>query len=260
MTTRLTFLGTGDAMGVPRVYCECEVCNEARSHGGRNRRLRSSLHIHDDESGDTLIDCGPDWGRQMELAGLRSPDRILITHAHFDHYGGLVEWADSCRWLKRKGQAYAPQIVIDEISARFPWLSRQISFHSIDDGAQFGSFKVRCWKVNHGYNGYSYAYKFNHADTDISWVYCSDAISLDGEQIAPLFKLDLLILGTSFYKEPFPLHTRSVYDITEGLTLIEQVQPTQTVFTHLSHDIDLNKQYHLPDNVSLATTGMSILL
>lgn len=48
----LVFLGTGDAMGVPRVYCNCENCMEART-GGMNARLRSSV----------LIDNGSDFLR-----------------------------------------------------------------------------------------------------------------------------------------------------------------------------------------------------
>ena len=69
----LTFLGTGDPMGVPRVYCDCAVCEESRS-SGRNRRLRSLVQICGMEDGGdpddvTLIHCGPDWGRQMEAAG-----------------------------------------------------------------------------------------------------------------------------------------------------------------------------------------------
>lgn len=48
----LVFLGTGDAMGVPRVYCSCETCMEARA-GGLNVRLRSSV----------LIDNGSDFWR-----------------------------------------------------------------------------------------------------------------------------------------------------------------------------------------------------
>jgi len=38
----LVFLGTGDAMGVPRVYCSCETCTEART-SGLNARQRSSV-------------------------------------------------------------------------------------------------------------------------------------------------------------------------------------------------------------------------
>ncbi|WP_028561149.1 MBL fold metallo-hydrolase [Paenibacillus pinihumi] len=254
--TRLTFLGTGDAMGVPRTYCDCGVCQEARSRGV-NRRLRSSLHVCDKASGDTLIDCGPDFGRQMELAGLRDVNRVLITHAHFDHIGGIVEWADACRWLKKKGQLYAPQIVLDEISGRFPWLNRSLDFHSLDQGFHMGHWKVTSWQVNHGKNGYSFAFRFDHDQTGTAWAYCSDAISLTEEQLQPLYGLELLILGTSFYKEPFPIETRSVYDVTEALELLSVIQPKTSIFTHLSHDLDLSREYELPEEVTFAKTGMT---
>ncbi|GGF89940.1 MBL fold metallo-hydrolase [Paenibacillus abyssi] len=255
--TRITFLGTGDAMGVPRAYCDCKVCEEARA-SGVNRRLRSSLLIHDQKSGDTFIDCGPDWGRQMELAGLRSLDRILITHAHFDHIGGMVEWADACRWQGRRGQVYAPEKVIKEICNRFPWLGNHLEFHSLAASLQIGEWRVQSWEVNHGKNGFSFAFRFDHEKTQEAWAYCSDAIALTEEQLAPLYGLDLLILGTSFYKENFPFETRSVYDVTEAIGLLETLSPKQAVFTHLSHDIDLRTKYSLPEHTSFATTGMSL--
>lgn len=256
---RLTFLGTGDAMGVPRIYCECGVCQESRSRGG-NRRLRSSLHVCDKLSGDTLIDCGPDFGRQMELAGLRDIQRVLITHAHFDHIGGLVEWADACRWLGKPGQLYAPQMVIEEIQGRFPWLHQSIAFHPMDEGIQIGKWKVSCWQVNHGKNGYSFAFRFDHEENGIAWAYCPDAIRLSEKQLEPLYDLNLLILGTSFYKEPYPPETRSVYDVVEALELLNDLQPESVIFTHLSHDIDLGREYPLPANAVFAKTGMTFSL
>ncbi|WP_338556789.1 MBL fold metallo-hydrolase [Paenibacillus sp. KS-LC4] len=260
---RITFRGTGDSMGVPRVYCSCAVCEEARSTG-INRRLRSLVQL--DELGaspagvadETVwIDCGPDWGRQMEAAGLRFVRRILITHAHFDHIGGLVEWADACRWLNVKGEAFAAAEVISDINARFPWLQRQIDFHAIDGGAmRIGSWDLTSWRINHGKNGYAYAFRFDHALEKRSWAYCSDAIGLTDEQQQPLHGLDLLVLGTSFYKEPFAYETRSVYDVTEALELIQLWRPKHTIFTHMSHDIDLNIEYGLPADVQFARTAL----
>jgi phosphoribosyl 1,2-cyclic phosphate phosphodiesterase len=255
--TRLTFRGTGDSMGVPRVYCDCEVCNEARL-SGVNRRFRSALQIEDDELGQMWIDCGPDWGRQMEAAGVRAPERMLITHAHFDHIGGLVEWADACRWLEQRGEAYSPEEVTHEINNRFPWVNRQIHFNRADDGLTFRGWEVQTWKVCHGKNGYSYAYRFGHRETGRSWAYCSDAIALSEKELEPLYGLDLLILGTSFYEEPYPFETRSVYDVKEALVLLEELRPMRTVFTHMSHDIDLRLKYALPDDVQFATTGLVI--
>ncbi|NIK67971.1 MULTISPECIES: MBL fold metallo-hydrolase [unclassified Paenibacillus] len=253
----ITFRGTGDAMGVPRVYCDCEVCGEART-GGVNRRYRSLVQLDSPDFGTMMIDCGPDWSKQMEASGLRFVNRILVTHAHFDHIGGVPEWADACRWLGVKGEAYAPAEVIAEILQRFPWLGRNISFIPIDRPCSFGSWEVSAWKVNHGKNGYAYAFRFDQKESGIAWAYCSDSIGLTDEQQKPLHGLDLLVLGTSFYKENFRYETRSVYDVTEALELLPVWGPKKTLFTHLSHDIDLRKKYPLPSHADFALTGMEI--
>jgi phosphoribosyl 1,2-cyclic phosphate phosphodiesterase len=255
--TRLIFRGTGDSMGVPRIYCDCDVCSEARETG-LNRRLRSSLHIWDEEAGNVWIDCGPDFGEQLEAANLREIDTLLITHAHFDHIGGLVEWADACRWQKKKGLAYAPSEVILEILDRFPWLSNHIHFQTFDEPVSIGKWMAASWRVHHGKNGYAYAFRFEHLDTGFKWVYCSDSIGLTEEQQKPLANLDLLILGTSFYHEPFAYETRSVYDVVEAIDLINKWKPKHTVLTHMSHDIDAGKDYGLPEQLQLAVTGMHI--
>lgn len=258
MLHTVTFVGTGDSMGVPRVYCDCSVCEEART-SGNNRRYRSSVRIDGCEEGSLFIDCGPDWVKQMEIQQLRFATHILITHAHHDHIGGLPEWADACRWLKCQGQAYAPREVIDICLERYPWIANHIAFHPNDDGMSFGTWRITPWKVCHGKNGYSYAYRFDGGDGQ-AWAYCSDAIRLSEEEKRPLRGLDLLILGTNFYLEPYEAHTRSVYDMVEALELIRELRPRQTVFTHLSHDIDLARDYGLPDRVLLARTGMKLLL
>ncbi|MNJ36863.1 Phosphoribosyl 1,2-cyclic phosphodiesterase [compost metagenome] len=253
---RLTFWGTGDAMGVPRVYCECGVCQDAREQGV-NRRYRSSVLLESKE-GSFLIDCGPDWRTAMERHRVRFAEQILVTHAHFDHIGGLPEWADSCRWLNRRGKLYAPQEVIDIIIRQYPWLPGQLDMHPIGQGLELAGWHIEGWKVFHGKNGYSYAYRLTKRG--YVWAYCSDAIALPEEQKAPLHGLDLLILGTSFYEEKAEFSTRSVYDIKEALELLQEIQPKRSLFTHLSHDIDLRRDYGLPDNVGLAYTGKTVLL
>lgn len=253
---KLIFLGTGDAMGVPRVYCDCEVCNESRVNGV-NRRLRSSVVVEGDEGG-FLIDCGPDFVTMMEQRGQRFTEHILVTHAHFDHIGGLPQWADACRWVGRKGQLYAPQEVLAVIMRQYPWLDRNLDFHAVDQEIMLAGWRINGWKVFHGKNGYSYAYCLNKKG--YTWAYCSDAIALPAEQKLPLQGLDLLVLGTSFYHEEAEFSTRSVYDVTEALELIEEVGPKQTIFTHMSHDIDLNRNYQLPKGVEFATTGMTVIL
>ena len=253
---QLTFLGTGDSMGTPRVYCDCGVCGEART-GGLNRRLRSSLLLEERGERPLLLDCGPDWRGQMEAAHLRGLSQALITHAHFDHIGGLTEWADACRWREERGELYAPKEVIREIAARFPWIGGQLTMTPNDEGMNYGEWRITPWRVNHGKNGYAYAYRFESREDGRAWAYCSDSIHLDVKQKAPLGGLSLLVLGTSFVVENYPVETRSVYDMREGLELVREVKAERAVFTHLSHDVDVRADYALPVNVTLALTGMT---
>jgi phosphoribosyl 1,2-cyclic phosphate phosphodiesterase len=258
LQTKITFLGTGDSMGVPRVYCSCTVCDEARTTGV-NKRWRSSILLEMQAAEDEkllLVDCGPDWTLQMELLGIKKLEHVLITHAHMDHISGLPQLADACRWQNIKGHVYAPREVITLIQKSFSWLEQHLEFHAIDEGFTFGGWFIEPWKVDHGKNGYAYAYRFS--DTEHRhWVYCPDSINLQGQQKTRMFNLDLLILGTSYYHEPFDFETRSVYDIKEALELIIETKPEQVCFTHMSHGIDLLESYDLPDHVKLGVTGWS---
>lgn len=257
MTTTLTFLGTGDSMGVPRVYCDCPICTEARSTG-LNRRYRSSALLTDPCGDRLMIDCGPDWLDQMRLLGLRSLNAALITHAHHDHIAGLPEWADACRWTKKKGRVYAPSDVFVTIRSQYPWLERFLHFIPNEDGCAFGEWRIRPVQVCHGRNGLSYAYVFERPG--YRWAYCSDAISLTEQQKEPLMRLDLLVLGTNFYKEDAEPGSRSVYDMIEAVQLIKELVPVRVYFTHLSHGVDRNASYDLPPQVKLAYHGLNVAL
>lgn len=253
---RITILGQGDSLGTPRIYCDCEVCREARSEG-HNRRLRSAAWLETEGEYPLLLDCGPDFRGQMERIGVRKVSQALVTHAHFDHIGGLTEWADACRWQDEVADLYAPQEVLGEIRQRFPWVESRLRLAPNDEGMRYGKWRVTPWKVNHGKNGYAYAYRFDHAEMPgRSWAYCSDAINLSEAEKKPLRGLRLLVLGTSYVVEPYPMETRSVYDMKEGLQLAEEVGAERTVFTHLSHDVDVRNDYRLPPSVALAETGM----
>lgn len=205
-----------------------------------------------------LIDCGPDWRMQMEQRRIRTVKQILVTHPHFDHIGGLPEWADQCRWTGIRGELYAPSEVLEAIRERYPWLERNLDLRETEPGLVLGGWNIAGWRVNHGKNGYSYAYRLEKQN--FAWVYCPDSIGLSAAEIEPMRRADLLVLGTSFVYEDAEYSTRSVYDMREAAELLEEIRPVRTIYTHMSHDVDLKSLPELPSGVSAATTGLEVRL
>lgn len=59
---KLKFLGTGTSQGIPVIGSTHPVC---LSTDQKDKRLRSSVMITDDDGKKILIDCGPDFRQQM---------------------------------------------------------------------------------------------------------------------------------------------------------------------------------------------------
>ncbi len=88
---KITFLGTGQAWGLPNDVCGCAICKTLKeSDDPRDRRKRTSLYI---EAADLkiLVDCGIDFSQQRREHDIRTIDALLITHPHHDHIGGLYD-------------------------------------------------------------------------------------------------------------------------------------------------------------------------
>ncbi len=82
-------LGTGDAIGTPKIGCPCPQCRTARASG--RERLRTSLLL---TIGDQylLVDTGPDLRRQLLEACSPVIDGVVWTHGHYDHFMGYGEF------------------------------------------------------------------------------------------------------------------------------------------------------------------------
>lgn len=256
VSEQLILVGTGDSLGVPRVYCACDVCSEARSTG-LNRRQRCSAVVQTGQ-GTFWIDCGPDWRAQMEDLGVRSISTVLITHAHHDHIGGIPELCDAVRWTKKPVRVMGPANALETIQRQYPWVNRSLEFVEVEGWFEVPPYRIYVWEVCHGHNGRSHAFRFEHRD--YAWAYVPDSILLSDQEREPLRGLDLLILGTAYYHEDAPPSTRSLYDMVEATALLEDVRPKQAIFTHMSHGVDRRVPYQLPEHVSLAYDGMRVRL
>ncbi len=86
---KLTLLGTGDAIGTPRINCDCAQCSHAKKTGAT--RLRTSLLI-ENEGKHILIDSSPDLRQQLLRIGSPHIDAVVWTHGHYDHFIGFGEF------------------------------------------------------------------------------------------------------------------------------------------------------------------------
>jgi phosphoribosyl 1,2-cyclic phosphate phosphodiesterase len=86
---KITLLGTGDAIGTPRIGCDCPQCIRAKEEG--LSRLRTSILIENDGR-HILIDTSPDLRQQLLLNGSPNIDAVIWTHGHYDHFIGFGEF------------------------------------------------------------------------------------------------------------------------------------------------------------------------
>lgn len=253
----LRFLGASDSQGVPRWWCSCGVCTEARG-GGANARTRPSVLIDRDER--VLIDAAPELRLQASRERLNGFDALLVTHAHNDHVLGLGDLADWARWTDARCPVYAPREVLPQLAVRFAYLQAasyqaRTPFLNLEDAHRsFAGYDVQAVEVPHGFNGVSYGFRFEGPGG--AWGYLPDCLGL--ADYAPWQGLELLILGASFYREAAPLAGRSVYDVQEAAALVAELKPKRAVLTHLGHGVDVRKP--APRGIQYARDGLTVVL
>ncbi len=253
---QLRFLGTSDSQGVPRWWCRCSVCEEAR-HTGKNARTRPGAVIGGAEH--VLLDAPPELRLQCSREVIQGFDAALITHAHNDHLLGLGDLADWGRWTGRDCPVYAPEEVLPQIETRFGYLlsasyQARTPFRSLPTSSTFSGYAVQAIRVPHGFNGFSFAFRFEREGK--AWGYMPDCLNL--KELEPWRKLELLVLGSSFYHEDAPVESRSVYDVQEAAALVAELKPKETVLTHLGHGVDCRKP--APEGLRYAFDGLVISL
>ena len=81
---KLKYYGTAAAEGIPGLFCNCKVCQNALKVRGKEIKTRSQAAIDD----RILIDFPPDTYMHVLYQGLdlRKINHCIITHNHSDHF------------------------------------------------------------------------------------------------------------------------------------------------------------------------------
>ena len=132
-THTFTFMGTGAGCGVPAFFCECPACQEAREHPRARRGDCGAMIRGRGEGGLTvLIDTPPDVRHQLNREGVRAIDRLLVTHGHSDHIGGMEELEYMVQ-LRTKAPlpTYASPGTLETIAHEYHYMTYCLDMHEI---------------------------------------------------------------------------------------------------------------------------------
>jgi phosphoribosyl 1,2-cyclic phosphate phosphodiesterase len=139
---KLTLLGTGDAIGTPKIGCSCPQCVHAKNTG--IQRLRTSLLIEICGK-HILVDSSPDLRQQLLSTGSPKIDAVIWTHGHYDHFMGFGEFYR----VQKMPAVYAARPVLDYCGDIFKFLS--FEKHTVNPYEKFDLFglDITLVEMNH---------------------------------------------------------------------------------------------------------------
>ncbi len=251
---KITVLGSGTSTGVPLIGCCCVVC---KSENKKNKRMRASvvftIETNDGEK-NLLVDTSTDMRMQVIENNIQTISGVLFTHKHADHIHGI----DDLRAFNLTHDGPIPcfgnETTIDRVHQLFAYIFERgdgdgwkpsLTTTVVEDDFTVDGIDVTPLEVDHGRDKI-FGYRIGRG------AYITDCSGIPGPTMEKLKGLDVLILGALRHK-PHPTH----FTVTEAIEISKKIGAKRTVFTHLSHDIDFEKENaQLPEGIELAYDGM----
>jgi phosphoribosyl 1,2-cyclic phosphate phosphodiesterase len=238
-------LGTS-ATGVPSFYCGCKACEEARSEP-RAARGCCGLAVRScakDAAKDvaqtvTLIDSSPDLRSQLVRERIDDVERILFTHEHFDHIGGLGHLEYYVR-LKRKRALplYAGDETLDVIRQQFGFMSDAVELHRNAPWQQLTFENVSYTALPATHSKGAVGFVIAAVDGNGPAVaYFPDTATLLPQTAERLHGIDILLLDASFNGNNWMPHSH--HSIDQAIATAQELKAGRCYLTHLSMHYDL---------------------
>jgi phosphoribosyl 1,2-cyclic phosphate phosphodiesterase len=220
---KFTLLGTGDAIGTPKIGCDCPQCLHAQETC--TGRLRTSLLIEQDGR-HILIDTSPDLRQQLLRCGSPHIDAVLWTHGHYDHFMGFGEFYR----VQKYPQVYAPEPVLRYCGGIFRFLD--FGQNTVEPYVPFDLFGITItpFLVKHP-PAYTCGFVFEADDARVG--YTSDTNrDIPHKSLALLENLDLLLVDALI---PSHMSITKHMNYLDACTLAESLHSREFRCVHISH-------------------------
>ncbi|RPG99419.1 MAG: MBL fold metallo-hydrolase [Candidatus Pelagibacter sp. TMED118] len=256
MTKKLTILGSGSSLGVPRIDGNFGKCNPKNK---KNHRTRCCAHLKFNEI-NILIDTSPDLRFQLLSNKIKDVNTVLYTHAHADQTHGINDlrafyikyrkrlnvYADtftrkllmsSFGYCFKNKPGYPAILKLNNLKKKHIFISKKSKLLIEPIMTQHGLIQAASYLIN----------KKIFYGSDVSKIYDKD--------LKKLKKLDFFIIDCLRY-EYHPSH----YNLDDVLSIIKIIKPKNTILTNLHSSVDYSKlKKILPKNIIPAFDGMKIL-
>jgi len=220
---KITLLGTGDAVGTPRIGCDCPQCTRAKKEG--LTRLRTSLLV-ENEDRHLLIDTSPDLRSQLLRTGSPHIDAVLWTHGHYDHFIGFGEFY---RVQKIPPVFAAPQ-VLNYCADTFRFLSFEKGAIQPYEPFEIFGLTITLFMVKHP-PAFTCGILLETGESRVGFT--SDTNSDIPEKSLDLLKgLDMLFLDAIV---PSSITIQKHMNYLDACTLANQLSPKDFRCVHMSH-------------------------
>lgn len=239
------------------IGCDCAVC---RSSDPRDQRLRSSIYVETPES-SWVVDTGTDFRTQALRENIRRVDAVVFTHSHTDH---IMGFDDLRRFSYARGSmpVYASAETMRDLERVFEFAFKATNPfpgylkpepHIITGPFELGSTTITPLPVPHGdslVNGYLF---FRNGAKLVA--YLSDCSGVPDAIVDLIANVKVLIID-ALRDKPHPTHL----SVAQALEVAGRVQPKETYFTHIAHELPQAAESRLPAGAHIAYDGLKLTL
>lgn len=239
---KFKILGSGGAMPVPRLFCQCKLCNLARKNK-KYRRNSCSAFI---EEIKTLIDCPEDIGDSLNTKNVKQVDNLFITHWHPDHTFGLrVVLEANFDFLENKAKKciniYIAKKVYRTLKEKYPAIDyytkviKVAKINFIEDGNKIKFNDILINVV--GYNGGNsdwYAFLFEKNNKKLLYSPCD---TLYFNKYSKFKNVDIWVTECGIFSHD---KVKTELSFPDLITRLREINPKKVILVHIE-EIELQR-------------------